>query len=248
MPLALPAFYPQRLSQIGVSDLDRHIVPLRFHFTSDTSGSQFASRTARSGLMAITKRGRSDCGILCFDQSTRTHLGKKRANDLSAEIGLDLFAPGDHSADRLRPVLFDARVRSILRAIDFSPVHQIFLNGTQIRVLSEMTYTNNCAGQVVLYRELLLAAFASSRPPLQKSEGTGHSLNHSRVAGNDSHNHPSGDPSPRAANIQRTRQLLKAAAAVDIPLLDHVIIGRRGTDPLGRGYHSFRGAGFLDVL
>lgn len=59
------------------------------------------------------------------------------------------------------------------------------------------------------------------------------------------HNHPSGDPSPSVADIQLTRQLREAAAAVDIPLLDHVIIGRRGADPLGRGYYSFREAGLL---
>jgi DNA repair protein RadC len=59
------------------------------------------------------------------------------------------------------------------------------------------------------------------------------------------HNHPSGDPSPSTADIQLTRQLREAAAAVDIPLLDHVIIGRRGADPLGRGYYSFREAGLL---
>jgi DNA repair protein RadC len=59
------------------------------------------------------------------------------------------------------------------------------------------------------------------------------------------HNHPSGDPSPSAADIQLTRQLREASAAVDIPLLDHVIIGRRGADPLGRGYYSFREAGLL---
>jgi DNA repair protein RadC len=63
--------------------------------------------------------------------------------------------------------------------------------------------------------------------------------------GNDSHNHPSVDPSPSAADIQLTRQLREAAAPVDIPLLDHVIIGRRGADPLGRGYYSFREAGLL---
>jgi DNA repair protein RadC len=49
--------------------------------------------------------------------------------------------------------------------------------------------------------------------------------------------------------VQRTsrlpRQLREAAAAVDIPPLDHVIIGRRGADPLGRGYYSFREAGLL---
>ena len=46
-----------------------------------------------------------------------------------------------------------------------------------------------------------------------------------------------------AADIQLTRQLREAASAVDIPLLAHVIIGRRDADPLGRGYYSFREAG-----
>lgn len=59
------------------------------------------------------------------------------------------------------------------------------------------------------------------------------------------HNHPSGDPSPSSADIQLTRQLREASAAVDIPLLDHVVIGRRGADPLGRGFYSFREAGLL---
>jgi DNA repair protein RadC len=59
------------------------------------------------------------------------------------------------------------------------------------------------------------------------------------------HNHPSGDPAPSAADIQVTRQLREAARAVDIDLLDHVIIGIRANDPAGRGYYSFRDAGVL---
>lgn len=59
------------------------------------------------------------------------------------------------------------------------------------------------------------------------------------------HNHPSGDPAPSAADIQVTRQLRDAARAVDIDLLDHVIVGRRATDPSGQGYYSFRDAGLL---
>lgn len=59
------------------------------------------------------------------------------------------------------------------------------------------------------------------------------------------HNHPSGDPAPSAADIQVTRQLREAARAVDIDLLDHVIVGRKATDPAGLGYYSFRDAGLL---
>lgn len=59
------------------------------------------------------------------------------------------------------------------------------------------------------------------------------------------HNHPSGDPAPSAADIQVTRQLRETARAVDIMLLDHVILGNVAADPLGLGYYSFRSAGVL---
>ncbi|HTB80629.1 MAG TPA: DNA repair protein RadC [Opitutaceae bacterium] len=59
------------------------------------------------------------------------------------------------------------------------------------------------------------------------------------------HNHPSGDPTPSAADAQVTRQLREAAKIVDIDLLDHVIIGRATADPAGAGYYSFRVAGLL---
>ena len=59
------------------------------------------------------------------------------------------------------------------------------------------------------------------------------------------HNHPSGDPAPSSADVQVTRQLREAAKAVDIQLLDHVIVGRAANDPLNRGYYSFRDAGMI---
>ena len=59
------------------------------------------------------------------------------------------------------------------------------------------------------------------------------------------HNHPSGDPAPSAADLQVTRQLREASKAVDIDLLDHVIVGRAGADPTGQGWYSFRASGLL---
>lgn len=59
------------------------------------------------------------------------------------------------------------------------------------------------------------------------------------------HNHPSGDPTPSAADIQITRQLGEAAKTIDIQLIDHVIVGRPGADPRGLGYYSFREAGLV---
>lgn len=59
------------------------------------------------------------------------------------------------------------------------------------------------------------------------------------------HNHPSGDPAPSAADVQATRQLREACRAVDIDLLDHVVVGYPEADPRGRGFYSFREAGVL---
>ncbi len=39
------------------------------------------------------------------------------------------------------------------------------------------------------------------------------------------HNHPSGDPTPSAADIVTTRNVIEIGQKLDMPLLDHVIIG-----------------------
>jgi DNA repair protein RadC len=52
------------------------------------------------------------------------------------------------------------------------------------------------------------------------------------------HNHPSGDPTPSADDRQVTEQLVAAGKLLDIPVHDHIIIGR------GR-YMSFAEAGLL---
>lgn len=59
------------------------------------------------------------------------------------------------------------------------------------------------------------------------------------------HNHPSGDPTPSAADIQVTRQLREASKTVSIDLLDHVIVGTAAKDPTGTGFYSFRAAGLV---
>ena len=59
------------------------------------------------------------------------------------------------------------------------------------------------------------------------------------------HNHPSGDPAPSSADVQVTRRLREAATAVDIELADHLILGTKASDPVGRGFYSFREAGLL---
>ena len=40
------------------------------------------------------------------------------------------------------------------------------------------------------------------------------------------HNHPSGDPTPSAEDVRITRQMVEAGKALDIRVLDHVVVGR----------------------
>ena len=55
-----------------------------------------------------------------------------------------------------------------------------------------------------------------------------------------SHNHPSNDPAPSAEDLKITRQLVEAGKILDVPVLDHVIIGR-GERP----FMSLREAGLV---
>ena len=59
------------------------------------------------------------------------------------------------------------------------------------------------------------------------------------------HSHPSGDPSPSSADVEVTRLLRDAGRQLEIPMVDHVIIGTRLDDPLGVGFYSFRQAGLV---
>ena len=42
------------------------------------------------------------------------------------------------------------------------------------------------------------------------------------------HNHPSGDPTPSRADIDMTKDVQKAAAALGLAVHDHIVIGRQG--------------------
>ena len=54
----------------------------------------------------------------------------------------------------------------------------------------------------------------------------------------ESHNHPSGDPTPSQADIDMTRQIVAATGTMGITVHDHIIIGKSRE-------LSFRGAGLL---
>ena len=52
------------------------------------------------------------------------------------------------------------------------------------------------------------------------------------------HNHPSGDPKPSQADVDMTRQIIRAAEPFSIAIHDHVIVARNG-------YSSFKSLGLI---
>ena len=64
--------------------------------------------------------------------------------------------------------------------------------------------------------------------PVYPREVVGRALELSATAIILVHNHPSGDPTPSRADVDMTRKIIEAAAALDITVHDHVIIGRDG--------------------
>ena len=59
------------------------------------------------------------------------------------------------------------------------------------------------------------------------------------------HNHPSGDPTPSAADRRFTRRVKEAAELMRVEMLDHVIIGHPSGHPEGTGFFSFRENGMV---
>ena len=45
------------------------------------------------------------------------------------------------------------------------------------------------------------------------------------------HNHPSGYPEPSLADIRLTQEIKQALSAIDVPLLDHIIVGNGKGSP-----------------
>jgi DNA repair protein RadC len=58
------------------------------------------------------------------------------------------------------------------------------------------------------------------------------------------HNHPSGDPTPSRSDYEVTQQIKESGKTLEIPLLDHVILGSSGKEGVA-SYYSFRDAGIL---
>ena len=59
------------------------------------------------------------------------------------------------------------------------------------------------------------------------------------------HNHPSGDPTPSEEDIVTTKKLVEAGRLMNIPLLDHLIVGEPSGDHFG--FFSLAASGLVEI-
>ncbi|MFI3212126.1 MAG: DNA repair protein RadC [Eubacteriales bacterium] len=89
-----------------------------------------------------------------------------------------------------------------------------------------------------LIKELVISQGTVNQSMLSSREIFIHALRYRAVYILLIHNHPSGDPTPSKADIQITKQINEAATLLNIPLMDHIIIG-------DHQYRSMRELGLL---
>lgn len=233
---------PLRIKDLAVHDRPQErLEKLGPGALSDTELLAMLLRSGSKGhnVISIAQRLIAEAGSLSAlvkwheaDFRRLTGIGRVKALQLVTvmEIVRRGMAKGAETEDEIfnRPALIHAHFQSQIAGLSVEKFWVLCLNRKN-RLLKQVEITSGTA----------TSSLAHPREVFREA------IRHGATAIVCVHNHPSGDPAPSAADVQVTRQMRDAAKAVDIELLDHVIVGRAGADPQGRGYYSFREAGVL---
>ena len=128
----------------------------------------------------------------------------------SMKVG-EIFSGSAQVADHLQAMLA-GRTRETVVAI--------FLNARNAFIGSEICFEGTVSQALIFPREIVKVALLKNAAAI--------------IIG---HNHPSGQTRPSKDDQEITRKIKRACELVDIPLLDHVIVGD--------GYFSFADSGLL---
>ena len=131
-----------------------------------------------------------------------------------------------------RPLLDDPEriadhMREEFRDKEIEEFHTLLLDARRRLIRAEQITTGILDTAIVHPREVFKKAIAANASALVLV-----------------HNHPSGDPTPSKADIQVTRDLIRAGQLLKIDVLDHVIIGQRTTEQ-DRDFVSLKEMGYF---
>jgi DNA repair protein RadC len=164
-------------------------------------------RTSRGSLRGLASRPVAAL-------TTIAGIGPARATVIHAalELGRRLAAESPGIRPPLRsPADVVAAVGARLADLAAEELHVLILD-SQHRLARDVTVTRGLLNSSPVHaREVFREAIAESAAAVVLV-----------------HNHPSGDPTPSADDIRVTKELVAAGQLLDIPVYDHVIIGRLG--------------------
>jgi len=131
-----------------------------------------------------------------------------------------------------------SRTQAETRVVE-SPADVLALLGAEMRLLSQESIRMillNKKHHLIRIEEITRGLVDESL--FHPREGLRAAVAHNAAAVIMVHNHPSGDPKPSPADRQVTQAFASAAALMEIPLLDHIILG---SESVGRSaYFSFK--------
>jgi DNA repair protein RadC len=238
-PPAQPAHASQRIQDMPESERPRE--KMERHGAAALSDAELLALFFRTGLPGLSA---IDIGrLLLRKYGSLTALSRQKTSEIQKQKGLGPAKAMDLAAAfELGKRL--AREETVQQKMD-TPEKIVALLGPELRaepceVLKVVLLSTR--GTLLAVEEIsrggLTETIAHPREVLQAA------MRHSAFAFILVHNHPSGDPTPSAADLTLTHRVRDAAGLMLIQFADHVIIGAPSADrPLG--YHSFRERGMI---
>ncbi len=178
------------------------------------------SGTARESALVVAERllhdhhGLGGLSRLSFEQLRRERgLGEAKAAELKAalELGRRLRSEEPETRPSIRtPSEVQNLLGPTMGFLDHEEVRVLLLN-TKNQVLTEkLVYRGSVNSAGIRVAEVFKDAIQYNAPAIILV-----------------HNHPSGDPAPSPEDIAVTRRIVSAGTALDVDVLDHVIVTQR---------------------
>lgn len=128
----------------------------------------------------------------------------------SCQVRIDLGTTGSRWTVRAPRDVVDRLLVSMV-SLEREELHVLLLNAKNV-VLEDVTvYLGNVSAALVRVAELFTAAIRRHAAGLILV-----------------HNHPSGDPEPSPDDLHLTAEAIAAGRLLDLPVLDHIILGHNG--------------------
>ena len=177
-------------------------------------GTQGESVIDLANRLLVTYGGLVGLGRVSFAELCDVHgLGEAKACQLKAALELGrrlLFAQPEERLQVRSPADLAPLLMLELAPLDQETLRVVLLNTKNQVVKFQDVYKGSLNSSLVRIAEVFKEAVRVNAAAIIVA-----------------HNHPSGDPTPSAQDIEVTARLARVGETLGIPLLDHIVVGRR---------------------